>query len=135
MEKGDAVHLGELFTGEHAMLFWSVQLLGLVIPITLVLFSKMRKPVPLLIISVFVIIGAWLKRFIIVIPTLEHPYLPKQYVPEKWMHYQPTMPEISITVASFILVLFIITILSKFFPVVPIWEMAEEEQNKNEINE
>ena len=135
MEKGDAVHLSELFTGEHAILFWSVQLLGLVIPMLLVLFSKMRKPIPLLIISVFVIVGAWLKRFIIVIPTLEHPFLPKQYVPEKWMHYQPTMPEISITVASFILVLFIITILSKFFPVVPIWEMAEEEQHKNEINE
>ncbi len=135
MKAADAGHIHELFTGEYAPMFWGVQLLGLVFPILILLFKPMRKPVPLVIVSVFVVVGAWLKRYLIVVPTLAHPYLPKQYVPEAWMVYRPTFPEIMITLTSFILVLFIITLLSKFFPVVPIWEMAEDESPKPELTE
>jgi Ni/Fe-hydrogenase subunit HybB-like protein len=83
----------------------------------------------------FVFLGSWFKRFIIVVPTMEHPFLPKQNVPLAWMHYHPTLTETSITVASLVLVLLIITLLSKFFPLVPIWEMAEDDHSKSEVNE
>jgi len=126
LKKFDAVHLKELFTGHHALLFWGIQVLGLILPIILLFWKKMRKPLPVMVISVFVLAGAWLKRFIIVVPTQEHPYLPMQNVPHEWMVYKPTLIEISITIASFILVLLIITILSKLFPVVPIWELANK---------
>jgi molybdopterin-containing oxidoreductase family membrane subunit len=135
MKTAEGIHLQELFTGRFALIFWSVQLLGLIIPMVLILFRKMRKPLPLLLISVFILIGSWFKRLIIVVPTMEHPYLPKQGVPVEWMHYQPTLAEASITTASIILVLIIITILSKFFPVIPIWEMAEEEQKTEGAND
>jgi molybdopterin-containing oxidoreductase family membrane subunit len=130
LKKFDALHLHELFAGKHALLFWGVQLLGLVIPFFLLLFRKMRKPFPLMIISLFVLAASWLKRFIIVIPPQAHPYLPVQYVPDEWIVYKPTLIETAITIASILLVLIIVTILSKLFPVVPIWEMAEEENNK-----
>jgi Ni/Fe-hydrogenase subunit HybB-like protein len=91
----------------------------------LLLFKRFRQPVALTIISVFVFIGSWFKRYLIVVPTMEHPYLPKQFVPDEWMIYQPTLIETAITIGPFILVLMIITILSKLFPVIPIWEMAE----------
>ena len=39
---------------------------------------------------------------------------------------RPTLTETGITLASFILVLLIITLLSKLFPVIPVWEMKEE---------
>lgn len=128
LEKFDAIHLEALFSGHHALLFWSTQLLGLVIPMILLLFRKMRKPLPAAIISVFVIAGAWMKRYIIVIPTQEHPFLPIQHVPGEWFVYKPTLTETAITLASVILVLMIITILSKTFPVVSIWEVAEEKE-------
>ena len=86
----------------------------------------MRKPVPLTIISVFVVLGAWFKRYIIVIPTQEHPFLPIQNVPENFMFYKPTIIETAITLGSFILVLMIISVLSKVFPIIPIWETAHE---------
>ncbi|HUX96057.1 MAG TPA: NrfD/PsrC family molybdoenzyme membrane anchor subunit [Bacteroidales bacterium] len=133
----DAIHLRELFIGHHALLFWGTQLLGLVIPVVLLLISKMRKPLPLLLISIFVFIAAWFKRYIIVVPPQEHPYLPIQNVPVEWMIYKPTVTETAVTLASMILVLMIITILSKLFPVIPIWEIAEEEasvKEKAEIN-
>jgi molybdopterin-containing oxidoreductase family membrane subunit len=123
----DAVHLKELFSGHYAPLFWSVQLLGLVIPVILLLFRRMRKPFPLLIISGFVLMASWLKRFIIVVPPQAHPFLPVQNVPAEWLVYKPTLIESAVTTASLILVIMIITILSKLFPVLPIQEIAEEE--------
>jgi Ni/Fe-hydrogenase subunit HybB-like protein len=135
LKSADAIHLRELFSGEYAFMFWAVQLLGLVIPVFLLLVKKVRKPLPMMIISVFVLIASWFKRFIIVVPPQSHPYLPIQNVPEKWHFYSPTLIEIAITVASFTLVLIIITILAKLFPVIPIWEIAEEETLKETSQE
>ena len=94
----------------------------------------MRRPLPSAIISLFVLVGAWLKRYIIVVPTQEHPFLPVQYVPGEWVVYKPTLIETAITCASIILVLMIITVLSKTFPVISIWEVAEEKEKENNIN-
>lgn len=135
LKKFDAVHVHALFSGHHALLFWSTQLLGLIIPLILFLFKPMRKPLPATIISVFVLIGSWLKRYIIVVPTQEHPFLPIQHVPGEWFVYKPTIIEMSITLGSFILVLMIITVLSKTFPVIPIWEMAEEKEKEHKEKE
>jgi Ni/Fe-hydrogenase subunit HybB-like protein/mono/diheme cytochrome c family protein len=129
LKKFDAIHIHNLFTGEHALLFWGTQLLGLVIPIFLVFFKKMRKPLPLTIIAAFVFAGAWLKRYIIVVPTQEHPFLPVQNYPGEWMVYKPTLIEMGVTAAAFLLVLVIITTLSKLFPVIPIVEHFEEDAN------
>jgi Ni/Fe-hydrogenase subunit HybB-like protein len=128
LKKLDAVHLHELFAGKYALLFWSIQLFGLVIPTLLLLFRKMRKPLPMTIIAVVVLVAAWFKRFIIVVPPQGHPFLPIQNVPTEWVIYKPTLIEAAVTMASLLLVLIIITILSKLFPVVPIWEMAAEEE-------
>jgi len=132
LKKLDAIHLHALFSGHHALLFWGTQILGLILPMILVLFKKMRRPTPLMIISIFVIIGAWLKRYIIVVPTQEHPYLPMQGVPGEWLVYKPTVIETAITVGSFMLVLIIITLLSKLFPVIPIWETAMDPHTNND---
>jgi Ni/Fe-hydrogenase subunit HybB-like protein len=126
LKKADAVHLHDLFTGHHALLFWAVQILGLVLPILLLLFKAIRKPLPMMVISLFVIAGAWFKRYIIVVPTQEHPYLPIQHVPDYFKVYTPTIIETTITLASIILVLIIITVLSKVFPIIPVVETAEE---------
>lgn len=119
-------HLQELLVGKHALLFWSTQLIGLLLPIGLGIFKRFRKPFPMMLIGLGVVIGAWLKRYIIVIPTQEHPFLPIQNVPENFIVYKPTVIEIAITLASIILTLMIITVLSKVFPIVPIWETAHE---------
>jgi len=126
MKRADAIHLQELFAGKDAVLFWLVQGGGLLLPILFMLFRRFRKPLPLLLISIAVLIGAWFKRYIIVIPTQEHPFLPIQHVPHNFAHYSPTLIETLISVAPFILVLIIITLISKFFPVIPIHETARE---------
>ena len=90
------------------------------------LFRRFRKPVPITIIAVAVLIAAWFKRYLIVIPTQEHPFLPIQHVPENFIHYTPTLTETLISIAPFLLVLIIITLILKFFPVIPLQETAKE---------
>ena len=126
LKRADAVHLEELFAGRFALMFWLVQAGGLLLPIILMLFRRMRRPLPLTLISVAVFIAAWFKRYLIVVPTMSHPFLPIQHVPENFRIYTPTLIEIAITLLSFILVLIIITLISKFFPVIPVVETAHE---------
>jgi molybdopterin-containing oxidoreductase family membrane subunit len=127
MKTFEAYHLTELFVGKYAFTFWSVQLLGLIIPMILLLFKKMRKPMPMLVIGIVVLIASWFKRLLIVVPTMESPFLPKQHVPDAWMVYHPTIIESAITIGTLTLAVMIISVLMKLFPVVPIWEIAEEE--------
>lgn len=127
----DAKHVHEMLYGHESLMFWLVQLGGLVIPFLLILFKPMRKPLPLTIISIVVLAGAWFKRVLIVVPTQLAPYFPIQNEPEHWTTYSPTVPEIAITVASFILVLLIMTVLAKLFPIIPIWEVKEDINHNN----
>ncbi len=126
MKAAEGVHLTELFQGQFSGMFWIVQVAGLLLPIVLLLFNFFRKPLPIAIISFIVLISAWFKRYIIVIPTLEHPFLPVQNVPENFHDYAPTSIEVMITIFSFVSALIIISVLAKLFPVITIWEYAEE---------
>ncbi|WP_347838829.1 NrfD/PsrC family molybdoenzyme membrane anchor subunit [uncultured Draconibacterium sp.] len=133
MKTAEAIHLRNLFTGSYSTMFWLTQIFGLILPIILMVCRFFRKPLPLTIISVFVLVASWFKRYVIVVPTLEHPFLPVQNVPEHFKHYQPTSIEIMITLFSFMAALLIITVLAKMFPVITIWEYAEEKGIKKEI--
>ncbi|MEI6143920.1 MAG: NrfD/PsrC family molybdoenzyme membrane anchor subunit [Mariniphaga sp.] len=131
LKTAEAIHLQELFVGEHAFMFWSVQLLGLILPIILLLFKFFRKPLPIFMIGMVMLIASWFKRFLIVVPTQENPFLPRQNVPDAWMVYQPTIVETAITMGTILMAIMIITVLVKLFPVIPIWEVAEEECHTN----
>ena len=125
-------HITELFSGDYAMMYWLVQIPGLMLPILIMLFKRGRQPFIIMIVSFFILMGAWFKRFLIVIPSLQHPYLPIQDVDESYLHYYPTWEEWAITLASFAGVLLIITILLKLFPIIPIQEYIKHENINSE---
>lgn len=127
MKQIEADHLESLFVGHYAPMFWGVQIFGMIIPIIALLFKRYRKPKPIFIIALMVIIAAWFKRFLIVIPTMLHPFLPMQEVPEAMQHYMPTFAELSITFASLAAAMLVITVFVRFFPILSIWEIAEEQ--------
>lgn len=132
LKKFEAIHIRELFSGHYAVMFYLTQIAGLIIPLILLLFSRMRKAIPLTAIASVMLVAAWLKRYLIVVPVQSHPFLPIQNVPEKFMVYTPTITETAITVGALLLVLIIITLLSKFFPVIPVWEMAAKETGNHQ---
>jgi molybdopterin-containing oxidoreductase family membrane subunit len=127
MKLAEGVHLKTLFSGGYAFWFWFAQIVGLVLPILLNQLKFFRKPLPLTLVSAVILLSAWVKRYLIVIPTMEHPFLPVQNVPENFQHYSPTSTEIMIMLFSFFASLLIISVLAKLFPVISIWEVAEEQ--------
>jgi Ni/Fe-hydrogenase subunit HybB-like protein len=130
MKKAEEHHLHGLFTGEFSLLFWTAILIGMVFPVIALLFPKGRKPLPMFVIGVAVVVGAWFKRFLIVTPTMLSPFLPMYDVPESYMHYWPTWEEWAITIGSLAGALLIITAFVRFFPIIPIRETIEEAEGR-----
>ena len=133
MKSGESAHILELLVGDYSLMFWSVQVIGMILPIFLMAFKPFRKPKPMLVISVLIVIAAFLKRFLIVTPTLLHPFLPVQNYPESYHDYNPTFSEMIITIGSIAGVALIISLFVKFFPIIPVYETAHEQGFPNEI--
>jgi molybdopterin-containing oxidoreductase family membrane subunit len=127
-KKGATTHINVLFVGEYAPLFWFVIVGGLIVPVIVLLFKNGRKPLPMFLIGLLVVAGSWWKRYLIVTPTLLHPFLPIQGVPEEWHHYFPSMHEWVITIGTLAMALLIITILVRYVPIVPIQKTADEQE-------
>jgi Ni/Fe-hydrogenase subunit HybB-like protein len=126
MKESEADYLNGLFSGNFAPVFWFAILTGMIIPTIILLFKKGRKPLPVLIAGILVIIGAWFKRYLIVTPTLLHPFLPMHDAPESYRHYFPSWEEWAITMGSLAGTMLIITILARIFPIIPIQETITE---------
>lgn len=130
MRKPEEAHLTDLFTGEFAIMFWFAIMIGMIVPIIVLLFKKGRKPLPMFIVGIMVVVGAWFKRYLIVTPTLLHPFLPMQNVPESYHHYFPRWEEWAIAMGSLAGALLVITFFARVYPIIPIQETINEQHEK-----
>ncbi|HEY0676941.1 MAG TPA: NrfD/PsrC family molybdoenzyme membrane anchor subunit [Chitinophagaceae bacterium] len=133
MKKPEENHLKNLFTGEYAPLFWFAIVVGMIVPTLILLFKKGRRPVPMFIAGMMIVVGAWFKRYLIVTPTLLHPILPMHDVPENYMRYFPSWEEWAIAMGSLAGALLIITFFARIFPIIPIHETITEEHEKDKL--
>lgn len=135
LEGSERLLMARLFAGDYAVLFWAAQSLCVFIPAALMIavlgFKRYHHYIiPGVVLSAaLVIVGAWAKRYIIVVPTLRSPYLPSgQRLPWEWTHYHPTWVEWSITAAAVAGFTLIYTLMAKLFPIVSIWETREQRE-------
>ena len=132
MKKTEEEHLLGLFTGEFAPAFWFAITTAMIIPICILLFRRGRKPFPAFIAGALVVVGSWFKRYLIVTPTLLHPFLPMQDVPDSYKHYFPSWEEWAIAMGSLAGALLIITLFARIFPIIPIQEtITETKEHEN----
>ena len=132
MKKSEEEHLLGLFTGEFAPVFWFAIFTAMIIPIGILLFKKGRRPKAAFVAGILVVVGSWFKRYLIVTPTLLHPFLPMHDVPANYKHYFPSWEEWSIAGGSLAGALLVITFFARIFPIIPIHEtIIETESNEN----
>jgi Ni/Fe-hydrogenase subunit HybB-like protein len=98
------------------------------VPIAIMLFKKGRRPKPMFFAGVMIVAGAWFKRYLIVTPTLLHPFLPMHDAPQKFMHYFPSWQEWAIAIGSLAGALLLITFFARLFPIIPIAETLHEKE-------
>ncbi|MBI4301129.1 MAG: polysulfide reductase NrfD [Chloroflexi bacterium] len=109
-----------LLVGKMAPWFWFFVVGGMVLPAILIVHPKTRNIKGLVFASILVNVGMWVKRFVIVVPTLETPLMPFDYGV-----YHPTWVEWSLTAASFAAFTLAFTLFAKLFPIISVWEVAE----------
>jgi Ni/Fe-hydrogenase subunit HybB-like protein len=133
MKKTDADHLLGLFTGEFSTVFWFAISTSMFLPILILVNKKGRKPFPAFIAGALVVVGSWFKRYVIVTPTLLHPFLPMRDVPASYRHYFPSWEEWAIAMGSLAGMLLIITIFARLFPIIPIQETISETEHDEKV--
>jgi molybdopterin-containing oxidoreductase family membrane subunit len=79
-----------------------------------------------------IVVQAWIKRYLIVVPTLLHPYLPIQNVAPEAATYFPSWVEISISAGAIAGFVLLYTMFSKVFPIVSIWETRADKHASTE---
>jgi molybdopterin-containing oxidoreductase family membrane subunit len=131
-EKNDEQLIKILFK-EYYFFFIFSNYVGVLLPLIVVGFKKLRTIRNITITAVIVIIALWMNRYLIVVPTLESPYLPIQDAREAWRTYSATWVEWTLTaggVASFCL---FFTLASKFIPIIQVTELKEEPVEAGDI--
>jgi molybdopterin-containing oxidoreductase family membrane subunit len=118
-------------SGRYAVFFWTMVVTNVFIPFTILCNKRTRTVAGTVTASVFVLIGMWLERFVIVAPTLANPRLP-------WGHgsYMPTWVECSELAAMTSGFVLFYMVFVKLFPVISIWEVREgRERSVQEVVE
>ena len=106
--------------GDYWWATWIMLTCNVFVP-QLLWFKKLRTSIPTLFtISIFINIGMWFERWVIIVTGLSH-----EYEPWQWSYYFFRWPEIGILVGSFCWFSMWFLLAIKFLPVVAISELKE----------
>ncbi len=118
-------------TGPYAPFFWAMGLCCFVVPVLILAIRYFRTITGTVVASSFIVVGMWLERYIIVVPSLSKPrLLPSQ------VFYHPSWVELFITLGFFSTFILLYVLFTKFFPIVSVWEIQEgREKSLEEVRE
>jgi molybdopterin-containing oxidoreductase family membrane subunit len=106
--------------GDYALFFWAMVILNFVVPVIVLSFKKLKTITGIFFAAFGVIIGMWLERLIIVVPSLSNPRLPYSVQP-----YIPSLTEWALFLGAISVFCLGFLLFSKFFPIISIWEIEE----------
>jgi molybdopterin-containing oxidoreductase family membrane subunit len=106
--------------GPFALSFWLMVISCFIVPFALMCRSATRGVRGTSIASAFVVLGMWLERYTIVVPTSLHPRVAMTAT-----HYLPSPVELSIMAATFSGFILVYMAATKFFPIISLWETQE----------
>ncbi|AKQ46093.1 hydrogenase [Rufibacter radiotolerans] len=104
-------------TGPYWWAYWSMMTCNVITPQLFWFRSIRRSLTATFIISIFVNIGMWFERFVIIVTSLH-----RDFLPSSWVMFSPTSIDVGIYVGTMGLFFTLFLLFAKFFPVV---NMAE----------
>ena len=107
-------------TGKYSPLFWTMVICNFVIPFPILAIKRVLTIAGTVIASTGVVIGMWLERFLIIVPSLAQKYLPYSWSSTT---YRPTWVELTITAGTFAAMVLLYMIFSKVVPIISVWEL------------
>lgn len=110
--------------------FWAFifsNYVGTLLPIIIMGIPRFRTINSITIAAVVAVVALWVNRYLIVVPTLETPYLPIQDTRPAWIIYSATWVEWALTFGGVAMFCFLFTLAAKFVPIIPVSEVIETE--------
>ena len=104
--------------GPFAPLYWTMVVCNIVIPFPILSLKKLRTIPGCVVAACSVLVGMWIERFLIIVPSLGHKYLPYS-----WGTYRPRPVEIIITISTFAAMALLYMLFAKFVPIISVWEL------------
>jgi molybdopterin-containing oxidoreductase family membrane subunit len=127
--KMDSILIDKLFN-QYYSLFIFANYIGILLPGIIIAYPKFRTIRNITVAAIIALIALWVNRYIIVIPTLETPFLPIQDFRSDWIKYSPTWVEWALTLAGVSIFAMLFMLVSKIVPIISISEMQERDQNE-----
>ncbi|MDB6124982.1 MAG: Polysulfide reductase, NrfD [Pedosphaera sp.] len=106
--------------GPYGWVFWLLMLCNVLIPQVLWSRHVRTTPILLFIVALFVNVGMWLERFVIVVTSLH-----RDFVPSVWRMYYPTVWDWATFIGSIGLFLTLLFLFIRFLPMISISEVRE----------
>ncbi len=108
------------FAGDFSVFYYALILCNVLIP-QLLWFRRFRcQPLPLFCLSIVINIGMWLERFVIIVGSLRHDFLPSS-----WGSYTPTFWEVGLYVGTIGFFLTCMFLFARFLPTISMTEARE----------
>lgn len=125
-EKWNAELLDKLFDlHQYGWWFLFANLGGVLLPIIVIGIPYFRSINSIALVSAILVLAMWVKRYLIIVPTLETTLLPMQDTRLEYISYSATWVEWALTFAGIAMFFLMFKLVSKFIPIVPIWETSE----------
>jgi molybdopterin-containing oxidoreductase family membrane subunit len=115
--------------GPYAPLFWIMVCCNFLIPFPILAIKKLRTITGTVIASLTIVVGMWLERYLIIVPSLA-----RKYLPYSWGTYTPAWPEIMITIGTFAGMVLLYMLFSKVVPIISIWELKAGQHARPEAS-
>jgi Ni/Fe-hydrogenase subunit HybB-like protein len=104
--------------GPYAWAYWTMITCNVITP-QLFWFKKLRTSIPVMFVaSIFINIGMWFERFVIIVSSLS-----RDFLPGSWGYYKPTLIDIGIFVGSFGLFFTLFLLFVRFLPIIAMSEV------------
>ena len=133
-EKWNAELLEKLFnTEEYGWWFLFANLGGVLLPIIVIGIRQLRSINSIAAVSFILVLAMWVKRYLIVVPTLETTLLPMQDTRPEYIAYSATWVEWALTFAGIAAFFIMFKLASKFVPIIPVWETSEYLENEKKV--
>ncbi|MDA0747619.1 MAG: polysulfide reductase NrfD, partial [bacterium] len=104
--------------GPYGMVYWALILCNIAVPQLLWLKSVRSKPIALFGVAMFVNVGMWLERFVIVVTSLH-----RDFLPSSWDMYAGTIWDWSLFIGTIGLFFMLLFIFIRLMPMISIFEM------------
>ncbi|MEI7492741.1 MAG: NrfD/PsrC family molybdoenzyme membrane anchor subunit [Bacteroidota bacterium] len=119
--KWDMEVLYRLFdTSTYWWWFFFSAFIGVLLPIILIAMPRFRSIKTIVFAATIAVTALWVKRYLIIIPTLETPLLPLHDIRPEFASYSPSWVEWSLTAMGIAIWLLLFFLFSKFLPIIPV---------------